>query len=108
VNADRRPIPEEILRAVAEGAMPLAVFADWLEEVCGYPAETADNFRRAAKLYPTWPVFCDLYRNSAQVIARSIGEVLGALKLPSIRQRRALARQLSSVATRLREPPTPV
>jgi hypothetical protein len=45
VNADRRPIPAEILAAVAEGAMPLAVFADWLEQH-GYTDEPADELRR--------------------------------------------------------------
>jgi hypothetical protein len=47
MNATHRPIPPEILAAVAEGAMPLAVFADWLEDR-NQPGH-ADAFRRIAE-----------------------------------------------------------
>jgi hypothetical protein len=35
VNADRRPVPDYVLAAVASGAMPLAVLADYAEDICG-------------------------------------------------------------------------
>jgi hypothetical protein len=61
VNADRRPIPEEILRAVAEGAMPLAVLADYLDEADR--SQLADKVRSLAGLARCATDLCDV-RNS--------------------------------------------
>jgi hypothetical protein len=47
MNASYRPVPQEILAAVASGDMPMLVFADYAEDICGN-SHDADLLRALA------------------------------------------------------------
>jgi hypothetical protein len=58
----RGPQPHEQLSAVADGSMPLAVFADYAEDVLGWPSSWADCFRKTIHYYQAMSVLRELFR----------------------------------------------